>query len=204
MRFPGPGPPLQACPAGGSVAPKAEAPRGHWGELGSATSQLRAPRWAGRAALGRWGWCGPRLEPFGSYGPSWLAQVAGPCPAPGVRGRRDTRARGAARSAWERPRAPPPAPPRGRASGAGQPRPAPSRRAPGGLASNCGKTRRPGEGSSCGGPTQISPPKLPGPPRAPAPAIPRKALQTAGNLRGRGAVPQPKNCARGVLLEGGL
>lgn len=45
---------------------------------------------------------------------------------------------------------------------------------PDGLASNCGKTRRPSEGSTCGGRTQSSP-KLPGPPRAPAPAIPDKA-----------------------------
>lgn len=130
VRCPGPGPPLQACPAGGSVAPKAEAPPRPLGRVGLRNLAAASPALGGEGRPGAVGMVRPELEPFGSYGPSWLAQVAGPCRPPGVRGRPGTRARGAARSAWERPRAPPPAPPCGRGSGAGQPRPAPSRRAP--------------------------------------------------------------------------
>ena len=91
--------------------------------------------------------------------------------------------------------------------GLGEPRPTPSWRAPCGLASNCGKTRRPREGSTCGGRTQISPPKLPGPPRAPAPAIPDKALKRQESLRawsrdpGRGQAPARELC-QGALKGG--
>lgn len=130
------------------------------------------------------------------------------CPRP-LSARRG-RPRACARAGWEGLGAPPSVPAaRSGCRSWGSPTPPQAGEPPGGLASNCEKTRRPRERSTCGGRTRISPPRLSGPPRAPAPAIPDKALKLQGNLCGHGAgiqagdKPQPENRVGGILTEGG-
>lgn len=85
MRCPSPGPPVQACPAGGSVAPNAEG-RAHRRRPAKATGaswvpepRSSSPHWAGRHPQRRWGGCSRGESVLTPMAQASFLRPAGPC-----------------------------------------------------------------------------------------------------------------------------